>query len=83
MPAVWIRSVHNLHCPTCGSPLVERAGRYTVLDRPVPVYVGEVETLTCQEGCPLPDRRALYAYRDLLGVPASAPAREVEPPRRC
>jgi hypothetical protein len=79
--AVWIQSVHNLHCPTCDSRLVEQAGRYAVPDRPAPVYVGEVATLTCRRGHPLPERGELYRYRDLRGIPASAPVQEVAPPR--
>lgn len=81
MTALWIQSVHNLHCPTCGSRLVEQAGRYVVPSRPAPVYVGEVATLTCANGHPLPGRRALYEYRDECGLPASAPVHEVRPPR--
>lgn len=79
--SVWIESLHNLHCPTCDTPLVEQAGRYLVLDRPRPVYVGEVETLTCRDGHPLPSRADLYDYRDLRGIPAQAPVREVAAPR--
>ena len=81
MSSVWIQSVHNLHCPTCDSRLVEQAGRYVVSDRPAPVYVGEVETLTCRGGHPLPDRNTLYAYRDGRGIPARATVAEVAPPR--
>jgi hypothetical protein len=79
--SVWIQSVHNLHCPTCDSRLVEQAGRYRVSDRPAPVYVGEVETLTCPDGHVLPDREALYDYRDRRGIPAQASVTEVAPPR--
>lgn len=81
MNALWIQSLHNLHCPTCDTRLVEQAGRYAVAHLPAPVYVGEVATLTCREGHPLPDREVLYAYRDERGIPASAPVHEVEPPR--
>ena len=81
MSSVWIQSVHNLHCPTCDTPLVEQAGRYLVVDRPSPVYVGEVETLTCRDGHALPDRQQLYDYRELRGIPARVPVREVAPPR--
>ncbi|MGY1710530.1 hypothetical protein ACI8AC_13590 [Geodermatophilus sp. SYSU D00758] len=73
--------MHNLHCPECGRRLVQRAGRYEVPARPHPVYVGEVGTLRCPERHPLPDREALYAHRDELGVPWQAPVREVAPPR--
>ena len=79
--SVWIQSVHNLHCPTCDRRLVERAGRYRVAHRPAPVYVGEVETLTCRDGHLLPDRGELYAYRDDRGIPRQATVREVAPPR--
>jgi hypothetical protein len=78
---VWIQSVHNLHCPTCGRRLVQRAGRYAVPARRRPVYVGEVGTLACRSGHPLPDRESLYAHRDRIGVPWTAPVREVAPPR--
>lgn len=81
MVSVWIESVHNLHCPFCDTPLVEQAGRFALPERPAPVYVGHVETLTCREGHPLPDRETLYAYRDERGLPpAPSPVREVQPP---
>ncbi|MGY1824576.1 hypothetical protein [Geodermatophilus sp. SYSU D00079] len=81
MEAVWVQSVHNLHCPACGTRLVEMAGRYAVPRRRGPVYVGEVGTLTCRSGHALPDRAALYAYRDQRGLPPQTPVREVSPPR--
>jgi hypothetical protein len=78
--SVWIQSVHNLHCPRCGTRLVQQAGRYDLPYRPAPVYVGEVETLTCRAGHALPDRNTLYAYRDRRGLPWQTPVREVAPP---
>jgi hypothetical protein len=59
---------------------VQQAGRYDLPHRPAPVYVGEVETLTCRAGHALPDRRALYAYRERRGLPRQTPVREVAPP---
>src|SRR5829696_4179312 len=52
MASVWMESVHHLHCPTCDARLVEQAGRYDVMQRRHPVYVGEVTTLTCPAGSP-------------------------------
>jgi len=80
MVAVWILSVHNLHCPACGTRLVERAGRYTVAGRREPVYVGEVSTLCCPGGHPLPDRAELYAQREAQDRPSTAEIWEVAPP---
>ncbi len=77
----WIQSLHNLHCPTCDDRLVEQAGRFEVHERRQPVYVGHVETLTCREGHPLPDRAVLYRYREQRGLPPAAPVQEVPPPR--
>jgi hypothetical protein len=78
--SIWVSSVHNLHCPTCDNRLVELAGRFAVREHPAPVYVGHVETLTCRDGHPLPDRESLYAYRDEQGLPPKAPIQEVAPP---
>ena len=80
MSSVWILSVHNLHCPTCDRRLVERAGRYRLAHRAAPVYVGEVETLTCRDGHVLPDRSALYDYRERRGIARQAAVTEVAPP---
>jgi len=80
MVSVWILSVHNLHCPECGSRLIERAGRYIVPGRPQPVHVGEVGTLRCPGGHSLPDRAQLYAHREAQGLPRSAEVWEVAPP---
>jgi hypothetical protein len=79
---VWIQSLHNLHCPTCGRRLVQRARRCQVPGAAAPRYVGEVGTLTCQEGHPLPGRGALYAYRAQRRHPARATVREVAGPLR-
>ncbi len=80
MVSVWIQSLHNLHCPTCGARLVEQAGRYEVPERSRPVYVGEVGTLCCTAGHPVPPREELYDHRERRGLPRSAPVREVVPP---
>jgi hypothetical protein len=80
MVTVWIQSVHNLHCPRCHSRLVERAGRCAVVHRPGPVYVGEVGTLRCPAGHPLPPRDELYDYRERRGLPWVVPVAEVPPP---
>ncbi|WP_460682896.1 hypothetical protein [Modestobacter lapidis] len=80
MVSVWILSVHNLHCPSCDTRLIERAGRFAVPGRPGPVHVGEVGTLCCRAGHPLPSREDLYAHRDAQGHPWTAPVLEVAPP---
>jgi len=80
MASVWILSPHNLHCPGCDTRLIERAGRFAVPGRPGPVHVGEVGTLRCRAGHPLPDREQLYAQRDERGRPRTAAVREVAPP---
>ncbi|HEX2072372.1 MAG TPA: hypothetical protein VHF92_01195 [Geodermatophilus sp.] len=33
MSSVWIRSLHNLHRPSCDTRLVEQAGRFHVRER--------------------------------------------------
>jgi len=82
MASVGMESVHHLHCPTCDARLVEQAGRYDVMQRRHPVYVGEVTTLTCPAGHRLPhDRGQPHNYRDRRGHPPEAPVREVAPPR--
>ena len=80
MEAVWVQSLHNLHCPRCDRRLVQRAARHfhTMLRRSV--YVGEVGSLSCPDGHVLPDRRTLYAYRAERGHAPSAPVSEVAPP---
>jgi hypothetical protein len=77
---VWIQSVHNLHCPSCDTRLVQR-GRCAVPEQGAARYVGEVGTLACPSGHVLPDRPVLYAYRDRRGLAGSAPVREVPGPR--
>lgn len=80
MVTVWILSVHNLHCPRCGTRLVEKAGRFVVPGRNAAVHVGEVDTLTCRAGHALPDRDQLYAHRDQRGLARTAAVQEVVPP---
>ena len=80
MAAVWIESMHNLHCPTCDARLVQEAGRFDPMGRPDPVYVGS-ERLACRAGHSLPSMDSLYAYRDERGYPADAAYSEVPPPR--
>ncbi|MGY5883517.1 hypothetical protein [Modestobacter lacusdianchii] len=80
MVSVWILSVHNLHCPECDSRLIERAGRCVVPGRRSPVHVGEVGTLRCPVGHPLPPREQLYAHREAQGRPRTAEVWEVAPP---
>jgi hypothetical protein len=41
---------------------------------------GGVNTLTCRQGHDLPDRDALYDYRDRQGHPMEAEVTEVQPP---
>ena len=81
MTALWIQSVHNLHCPTCDTRLVERGRRCALQHRARSVYVGEVGTLTCAYRHPLPDRVALYDYREEQGHPPVAPVAEVPAPQ--
>jgi hypothetical protein len=81
MDAIWIQSLHNLHCPRCDSRLVQRAGRFFVPERAAHYYVGEVGTLACPGGHPLPEREVLYAYRSERGHAVSAPVAEAGPPR--
>jgi hypothetical protein len=81
MAALWILSLHNLHCPLCDERLVQQAARVPLPGRQVHVYVGEVGTLACPAGHRLPHREALYAYRQRAGHPAQAGVREVGPPR--
>jgi hypothetical protein len=76
---VWIQSLHNLHCPTCDRRLVQRARRCLVPGTAELRYVGEVGTLTCEKGHPLPGRAALYAYRAQRRHPVCASVREVGP----
>ncbi|MGY1738272.1 hypothetical protein [Geodermatophilus sp. SYSU D00684] len=80
MDATRVQSLRNLHRPQCGDRLVQRAGRHFHTALRAPVYVGEVDTLTCPTGHPLPDRQELYDHRDRLGFPAGAPVAEVVPP---
>ncbi|MGY1602311.1 hypothetical protein [Geodermatophilus sp. SYSU D00815] len=82
MDAVWVQSLHNLHCPRCDHRLVQRAGRHLHGVLGVPVYVGHVGTLVCPRGHALPDRERLYAYRAERGHAPSAPVSEVGPPAR-
>jgi hypothetical protein len=81
MTAIWVQSLHNLHCPSCDRRLVQRAGRHFVPERGAHYYVGEVGTLVCPDGHPLPDRETLYAYREARGHASSAPVAEVGRPR--
>lgn len=80
MVSVWIQSLHNLHCPECDTRLIERAGRFEVPGRPRPVLVGEVGTLCCRGGHPLPSRQQLYAHREARGHARTATVKEVAPP---
>lgn len=82
MDEVWISSLHNLHCPQCGVRLIQRAARCPVDQPPGLVYVGEIGTLACPAGHPLPSREALYAYREEHGHPPTAPVTEVTKPLR-
>ena len=79
MEAIWVQSVHNLHCPSCDSRLVQRAERRFHAERQIPVYVGEVGTLSCPDGHPLPDRQELYDYRAQQGHAPAAPVSAVVP----
>jgi len=81
MVSVWIFSPHNLHCSQCDTRLIERAGRFDdVPGRLGPVHVGEVGTLCCPVGHPLPSREELYAHREEQGRPRTAGVSEVPPP---
>jgi hypothetical protein len=82
MDATWIHSLHNLHCPKCDSRLVQLAGRHFHSQLGSPVYVGQVGTLSCPQGHPLPDRRELYEYRARHGYAVAASVSEVVPPVR-
>jgi len=82
MEAIWVQSLHNLHCPHCDARLVQMARRCFVPERAVHHYVGEVGTLLCPGGHRLPDREVLYAYRSERGHAVRAPVSEVVPPRR-
>jgi hypothetical protein len=82
MEAIWVESLHNLHCPRCDSRLVQQARLCFVPERAVHHYVGEVGTLACPGGHSLPEREILYAYRSERGHAISAPVAEVVPPRR-
>jgi len=80
MDALWVQSLHNLHCPQCDHRLVQQAGRHFHRAREAFVYVGQVGTLACPTGHVLPDREELYAYRTHRGHAPSAPVTEVAPP---
>ena len=80
MLSLWIESLHNLHCPSCDRRLIERATLHLPDGQRDPVVVGEVGTLQCPTGDPLPDRAFLYALRAVTGRPAVAAVREVPPP---
>jgi hypothetical protein len=82
MDAIWIQSLHNLHCPHCDNRLVQLAQRHFHSLLGSPVYVGEVGTLSCPGGHPLPDRRELYDYRTRQGHATAASVSEVVPPAR-
>ena len=82
MEAIWVQSLHNLHCPRCDARLIQQARRCFVPERSVHHYVGEVGTLACPGGHPLPDREVLYDYRAERGHAVCAPVAEVLPPRR-
>jgi hypothetical protein len=67
----------------CDARLVQRGRRCAVPEQGGAArYVGEVGTLACPSGHPLPDRPVLYAYRDGRGHAGSAPVQEVPAPRR-
>jgi len=80
MEAIWVQSLHNLHCPRCDRRLVQQANRFFVPERAAHYYVGEVGTLVCPGRHPLPSREALYDYRAARGHPLHAPVSEVAPP---
>lgn len=82
MDAIWIQSLHNLHCPSCDSRLVQLARRHFHSQLGSPVYVGEVGTLICPHRHPLPDREELYDYRARQGYATAAAVCEVVPPTR-
>lgn len=77
MTAIWVQSLHNLHCPSCDHRLLQRARRFFVPERAAHYYVGEVGTLVCPCGHSLPDRDALYAHRAERGHAQRAPVAEV------
>ncbi|UOX99734.1 hypothetical protein [Blastococcus sp. PRF04-17] len=79
MEAVWIESLHNLHCPHCDSRLLQRAGRHFHSALGAQVYVGDVDSLACPDGHRLPGRDQLYDYRAQQGHAAVAPVSEVGP----
>jgi hypothetical protein len=80
MDAVWIQSLHNLHCPNCDSRLIERAHRHFHSALGTDVYVGDVHTLSCPDGHLLPDRQQLYDYRAEQGHAPVAPVAELSLP---
>jgi hypothetical protein len=81
VPEVWIESMHNLHCPTCDDRLIERAGRFDVLGKSTPTYVGDGNRPpVCPNGHAQPPVEQLYVYRDEKGYPPEAPFSEVPPP---
>ena len=82
MDALWVESLHNLHCPRCDARLVQRAARVPLPGRQVHVYVGEVGTLACPAGHRLPARESLYDYRAWAGHAPRAAVTEVGAPQR-
>jgi hypothetical protein len=80
MEAIWVQSLHNLHCPRCDRRLMQQASRFFVPERAVHYYVGEVGTLVCPDGHRLPEREALYEYRAARGYASCAPVSEVTRP---
>lgn len=82
MEAIWVESLHNLHCPRCDTRLVQQAQLCFAPERATHHYVGEVGTLACPGGHALPGREALYAYRSEQGHAMNAPVSEVEMPLR-
>lgn len=82
MPAVWIESLDNLHCPTCDERLIQYAGRFQPLEKAEPTYVADGgKPPVCPQGHRQPDWDALYAYRDERGHPEQVPVREVPSPQ--
>lgn len=77
MDAIWVRSLHNLHCPSCDNRLVQRAAQHFHRGVRGHVYVGVVGTLRCPDGHSLPGRAELYDYRAQRLGGSAAPVTEV------
>ena len=81
MDAIWVSSLHGLHCPRCDRRLVQQAAIHFHSGLRSLVYVGRANTLACPGGHRLPDRQDLDAYRSRRERVRCTPVSGGAPPR--